>query len=63
MIKLDKAKAYDRVSWIYLTKVLRKFGFSEVLVDMIWRLVSNNWYFVLVNKQSYGLFKLSRSLK
>ncbi|WMV25650.1 hypothetical protein MTR67_019035 [Solanum verrucosum] len=29
VVKLDMAKAYDRVSWIFLTKVLRKFGFAE----------------------------------
>lgn len=63
MVKLDMTKAYNRVSWIYLTKVLRKFRFSEVLVDMVWRLMSNNWYSVLVNGQSYGLFKSSRRLK
>ncbi|XP_060200399.1 uncharacterized protein LOC132628652 [Lycium barbarum] len=39
VVKLDMAKAYDRVSWIFLTKVLRQFGFSEVIVDMVWRLV------------------------
>lgn len=48
VVKLDMAKAYDRVSWIYLTKVLRCFGFTE------WRLLSNNWYSVLVNGRSYG---------
>lgn len=35
VIKLDMEKAYDRVSWFFLTKVLRKFGFSETLIDMI----------------------------
>jgi len=29
VVKLDMAKAYDRMSWIFLTKVLRKFGFVE----------------------------------
>lgn len=49
MVKLDIAKAYDRVSWIFLTKVLRQFGFCEVVIDMVKRLVSNNWYLVIVN--------------
>lgn len=42
VVKLDMAKAYDRVSWIYLTKVFRCFGFSEVVIDVIWRILSNN---------------------
>ncbi|WMV24107.1 hypothetical protein MTR67_017492 [Solanum verrucosum] len=63
VVKLDMAKAYDRVSWVFLAKVLRKFGFSEILIDMVWRLVSNNWYSVLVNGQTYGFFQSSRGLK
>lgn len=39
VVKLDMAKAYDRVSWVFLTKGLRKFGFSEVIIDMVSRLV------------------------
>lgn len=35
VVKLDMAKAYDRVSWIFLTKVLRKFGFAERIIDMV----------------------------
>ncbi|XP_075076724.1 uncharacterized protein LOC107810356 [Nicotiana tabacum] len=43
VIKLDMAKAYDRVSWKYLLHVLRKMGFSEHFINMVWNLVSNNW--------------------
>ncbi|WMV14216.1 hypothetical protein MTR67_007601 [Solanum verrucosum] len=63
VVKLDMAKAYDRVSWIFLTKVLRKLGFAEVIIDMIWRLVSNNWYSVLINGRSHGFFRSTRGLK
>lgn len=63
VVKLDMAKAYDRVLWFYLTKVLRRFGFSELIIDMVWRLVSNNWYSILVNGQPYGFFHSSRGLK
>ncbi|WMV18188.1 hypothetical protein MTR67_011573 [Solanum verrucosum] len=63
VVKLDMAKAYDRVSWIFLTKVLRKFGFAEVIIDMVWRIISNNWYSVLVNGITHGFFQSSRGLK
>lgn len=42
VVKLDMAKVYNKVSWIFLTKALRKFEFLEVIIDMVWRLVSNN---------------------
>lgn len=63
VVKLDMDKAYDRVSWIFLTKVLRKFGFSKVIIDMVWRFVSNNWYTMLVNGQPYSFFQSSKGLK
>nr|XP_016512912.1 PREDICTED: uncharacterized protein LOC107829953 [Nicotiana tabacum] len=34
VIKLDMAKAYDRVSWKYLLHVLRKMGFSKNFINM-----------------------------
>ena len=63
MLKLDMAKAYDRVSWLHLTRVLRQFGFGERFIDMTWRLVSNVWFSVMVNGAAYGLFKSSRGLR
>lgn len=63
MVKLDMAKAYDRVSWVFLIRVLRRFGFSELLIDLIWRLSSNNWYTILVNGQPFGFFNSTRGVK
>ncbi|XP_060211821.1 uncharacterized protein LOC132639388 [Lycium barbarum] len=50
VIKLDMAKAYDRVSWSYLIKVLSRMGFASQFIDMIWRLIANNWYSILFNE-------------
>lgn len=63
VIKLDLSKAYDRVSWLFLLKTLRKFGFSEVFIDKIWRLLSNNWFSAIINGQVAGYFKSSVGLK
>lgn len=46
VVNLDMAKAYDRVKWGFLIKVLEKMDFDRLVVDKIWRLVANNWYFV-----------------
>ncbi|XP_027184132.1 uncharacterized protein LOC113782440 [Coffea eugenioides] len=63
VLKLDMAKAYDRVSWPFLLQVLRRFGFGEVWIDMIWRLISNVWFSVIVNGAPQGFFKSSRGLR
>lgn len=63
VVKLDMPKAYDRVSWKFLVMVFRKFGFVERIIDMVVRLVSSNWYSMLVNGQSFGFFQSSSGLK
>nr|XP_016469786.1 PREDICTED: uncharacterized protein LOC107792109 [Nicotiana tabacum] len=57
VIKLDMTKAYDRFSWLFLTKVLRKVGFSERFIGLVFDLIGNNWYSVLINGQPHGFFK------
>lgn len=35
VIKLDMAKAYDRVSWAFTCVVLRNMDFGKMFIDMI----------------------------
>ncbi|XP_027090440.2 uncharacterized protein [Coffea arabica] len=63
ILKLDMMKAYDRVSWPFLLQVMRRFGFSETWIDMIWRLISNVWFSVIVNGLPQGFFKATRGLR
>lgn len=54
VLKLDMAKAYDRLSWPFLMAVMRAFGFGERWIDMTWRLLSGCHLSVLINGESQG---------
>lgn len=38
-------------------------GFGEILTDMVYRIISNNWYSILINGQPRGFFKSTRGVK
>ncbi|XP_071928030.1 uncharacterized protein [Coffea arabica] len=63
VMKLDMSKAYDRVAWDHIIGVLRRFGFGERFIDLVWRLISNVWFSVIINGSSYGFFKSSNGLR
>lgn len=57
------SKAYDRISWLFLMKVMRKMDFTKVFIDIIWRLIANNWYPIIINRKSYGSFHSTGGIK
>ncbi|KAL9691264.1 hypothetical protein QQ045_011684 [Rhodiola kirilowii] len=63
VIKLDMSKAYDRVSWRFLLKVLGAFGFSELWCDLIFRNIANYWYSIAWEGDLCGHFKSSRGVR
>nr|XP_009592913.1 uncharacterized protein LOC104089672 [Nicotiana tomentosiformis] len=63
VMKLDMSKAYDELSWGFLTNVLRKMNVSKPVIELIPRLIAHNWYSILINGTRYGFFKSTRGLK
>ncbi|KAG6538552.1 hypothetical protein ZIOFF_003676 [Zingiber officinale] len=63
ILKLDMAKAYDRVQWGVLFRVMAAFGFSESVIAFIRRCVTSSWFSVLVNGQLSGFFRSQRGLR
>lgn len=63
VLKLDMAKAYDRVDWEFLFKVMDKFGFNQDCIEKIKRCINNCSFSILINGELKGYFKSTRGLR
>ena len=62
-IKLDMVKAYDRVKWAFLFKILEAFGFASDWIQWVRSCVTTSSFSVLVNGEPSELFMASRGLR
>ncbi|KAA3484145.1 reverse transcriptase [Gossypium australe] len=63
MVKLDMSKAYDRVEWCFIEKVMLKFGFSRAWVNKIMNCVRSVSYRVNGNSNSTDVIVPERGLR
>ena len=63
IVSLDQTKAYDRVEWDFLFKVLEKFNFGPNFIKMIKTCYNNIQSAVKVNGFVSSFFELSRGIR
>ncbi|XP_024156414.1 uncharacterized protein LOC112164456 [Rosa chinensis] len=62
-LKLDLSKAYDRMEWVFLEKVMYRFGFAHNWIQMIMQCVRTVSYSFLVRGKPRRFLKPSRGLR
>ena len=62
-LKLDMTKAYDRVEWVFLEKILLKIGFHRSWVSLIMECITTVSYSILVNEEPQGMISPTRGIR
>ena len=62
-VKVDLEKAYDRLEWSLIHKVLQAFHFPSSIIKVIMSCVSSSTISVLVNGNALEAFSLSRGIR
>ena len=62
-IKLDMSKAYNKVKWDFIERVMRRMGFHEKWVGCVLNCITTVTYSILINGEAHGRISPTRGLR
>jgi hypothetical protein len=63
MLKIDLAKAFNRVEWSFIEAALARKGLHGHFIKLIHTCVSSPRFSVIINGQAYATFQSSRGIR
>eukprot|EP00253_Pinus_taeda_P032882 PITA_32882 len=63
LLKIDLSKAFDSISWDYMQKVLKAFGFDNAWIRWVSSLISSAFFSILINGIPTSTFRASRGIR
>uniref|UniRef100_A0A453LNF1 Reverse transcriptase domain-containing protein n=1 Tax=Aegilops tauschii subsp. strangulata TaxID=200361 RepID=A0A453LNF1_AEGTS len=63
MLKIDLAKAFDRLEWSFIVSALARKGLHDHFINLIHACISSPTFSVLINGQPSHKFKSSRGIR
>ncbi|KAF3619516.1 hypothetical protein FXO38_32887 [Capsicum annuum] len=63
LIETFAPRKQEKIILVFPIDAMRNFGFSNKVIDIISRIISNNWYSVSIKGTRYGFFGSSRGMK
>jgi hypothetical protein len=54
MLKIDLAKAFDRIKWSFILNALRRKGYHGHFIKLVHACISSTCFSVNVNGETYG---------
>ena len=62
-LKLDISKAYDRVEWHFLQRIMEKLGFPVDWIERVISYATTPSFSILINGKPYGMIHPSRGIR
>jgi hypothetical protein len=63
MLKIDLAKAFDRIEWHFIASALARKGLSSQFIKLIYACIFSPTFSVIINGQTFGKFRSTRGIR